>query len=82
LPSELKNKLDLFAIQVTNDLDLDEEDIIDREFDSMIKNFYKKKREKIKNEIAEKIAEAEVSGDREKIKELMKELQSAMIKKD
>lgn len=80
LPTNIKSELDLFAFEATKELDLSEEEIINKEFNSLIKTFSKKKKERVKNDFAEKIATAESAGDRQEIKKLMKELQSAIIK--
>lgn len=82
LSAEIKSKLDLYAFEATKDLDQSVEEIIEREFLALIDNFFQKKKDRIKVEFAQKIAEAEAAGDREKIKELMKQLQSAIIKED
>ena len=80
LPVDLKNKLDLYDISATKDLDFQEEMILEREFDALIRDFTDKRKEKIKDDYAKKIAEAESDGNREKLKILMKELQSAIMK--
>ncbi|MCX6810445.1 MAG: DNA primase [Candidatus Berkelbacteria bacterium] len=81
LPVEVKSKLDLYAFEATKELDLDEEDIINKEFDSLLRTYVDKKRELVKIDFAQQIAAAEAAGDREKIKELMRELQSAIVDK-
>ena len=63
-------------------MDLEEEEIIPREFESLLKKYFVNKKEQTKEEFAQRIAEAENSGDREKIKQLMRELQSAIISEE
>lgn len=82
ISAEAKSKLDLYAFEATKELDLGEEEIIEREFLALIDNFFLKKKDRVKSEFAEKIAQAEANGDREKIKRLMSELQSAIINED
>lgn len=77
-----RSSLDIYALTATCELDLEDESIIGKEFDALIRDLADKKKEKIKDNYAQKIAEAESAGDREKIKALMKELQSAIIVKD
>jgi len=79
LPAEIKSKLDLYALEAMRDLDLDEEGMIEREFEYLVRDFFERKKERTKAEFAEKIAEAETAGDRDKIKELMSQFQSAII---
>ncbi len=82
LPLEVKSKLDLYSLQVSSELDLETEGIVDKEFDSLISSYFEKKKERAKTDFAERIAAAEAAGDREEIKQLMCELQSAIIDKD
>ncbi len=82
LAVEVKSKLDLYSFEATKELDLDEEDILGKEFDSLMKTYFEKKKERTKADFAERIAAAEAAGDREKIKELMKSLQSAILDRD
>lgn len=81
LPAEVKSKLDLYALEATKDLDLNEENIVAKEFESLIDRFFEKKREHTKADFAQQIAAAETAGDREKIKQLMKSLQNAIVDK-
>lgn len=81
LPADQKSKLDLFAMEATRDINLDEPGIIDEEFSGLIKNYSDKVRDKMKSEYAKKIADAQTKGDTTKIKELMIELQSAILDK-
>lgn len=82
LPVGIKSKLDLYTFEATKDLDLSDDEIVEREFSSLIDHFFQKKKDRIKVLFAEKIAEAEAAGDRGKIKKLMAELQSAIISED
>jgi DNA primase len=82
ISADIKTKLDLYAIEAIKDLDLEEEEIIPREFESLIKKYFVNKKEQTKEALAQRIAEAEGSGDREKIKQLMRELQSAIISEE
>ena len=61
---------------------METEGIVDKEFDSLISSYFEKKKERAKTDFAERIAAAEAAGDREEIKQLMCELQSAIIDKD
>ncbi|MCX6812261.1 MAG: DNA primase [Candidatus Berkelbacteria bacterium] len=80
ISSPTKTYLDGLAMQATKDLDQTEDEIIKKEFNSLMKSFAEKKKEKIKTNFAADIAAAEAAGDRDKIKQLMKEFQSAIIK--
>jgi DNA primase len=74
-----KSKLNLYAMEATKDIDLNQDGIIGEEFDDLIKNFISRKKDQTKAGFAEKIATAQSVGDISKIKELMGELQSAIL---
>jgi hypothetical protein len=74
-----RSKLDLYAMEATADFDLNQDGIVEEEFNDLIKNFISRKKDQIKKEFAEKIAVAESGGDIPRIKELMSELQSAIL---
>ena len=82
LPRDVKSKIDLFALEATRDLDLEDQEIIEKEFQSLLENYREKQKEQIKEKYAEEIAAAEAAGDRKKIKELMSKFQSAIINKE
>jgi len=82
LQADIKSKLDLYAFEAMRELDADEEGIIEKEFASLISTYQLKKKENTKADFAQRIAAAEASGDREKIKELMRELQSAIVNEE
>ena len=79
MPTELRAKLDIFALEASRDLDLEDKEIVEKEFGFLLANLLSKKKEKIKTGFAERIAQAEAAGDRQKIKELMREFDSAII---
>ncbi|TSC94357.1 MAG: DNA primase [Candidatus Berkelbacteria bacterium Athens1014_28] len=79
LSSELRAKLDSWSLLATADLEQSEEQILKKELQSLVKTYLEGKKEAIKSEYAQKIAEAESSGDREKLKSLLKEFQNAII---
>jgi len=74
-----KSKLDLYAMEAIADFDLNQNGIVEKEFDDLIKNFISRKKDQTKTEFAEKIAVAQSTGDISRIKELMSELQSAIL---
>lgn len=79
VPSQEKNILDQLTLSVGETVDTGNEEAVKAEIIFLLKRWQGEKKEDLKNNFAEKIREAESQGDRERIKELLKEY-SSLIK--
>lgn len=79
-PDDLKNKIAVSALEWDGKIEEDQERALS-EFVDISNRIKQNKKEMVKDEFAKKISQAESSGDMDKVRELMKDLQDCLKQK-